>query len=57
MDGVLNSCDEVYGKRIGRISKGNTWWWNEEVKEAVSRKKDAHWAMCQGNTDENERRY
>ena len=23
---------------VGR-SKGDTWWWNEEVKEAVSRKK------------------
>ena len=28
-------------KRDGRI-KGDTWWWDEDMKEAVSRKKDAH---------------
>ena len=33
------------------------WWWNDEVKEAVSRKKDAHKAMCWNSTDENKRRY
>ena len=38
-------------------SKGDTWWWNEEVKEAVSMKKDAHNAMCQNDTEENKRRY
>ena len=27
------------------------------MKEAVSRKKDAHKAMCQNNTVENKRRY
>ena len=30
--------------------------WNEEAKDAVSRKKDAHKAMCQNNTEENKRR-
>ena len=45
-DGVLKACDEKCWKKRGR-SKGDTWWWNEEVKEAVSRKKDAHKAMCQ----------
>ena len=30
---------------------------NEEVKEAISRKKDAHKAMCQSSTEENKRRY
>ena len=40
----------------GRRSKGDTWWWNEEVKEAVSRKKEAHKAMCQNITEENKRR-
>ena len=33
-DGVLKVCDEVCEKK-GRRSKGETWWWNEEVKEAV----------------------
>ena len=41
----------------GRRSKGDTWWWNEVVKEAVSRKKEAHKAMCQNNTVKNKRRY
>ena len=27
------------------------------MKEAVSKKKDAHMAMCQNNTEENKKRY
>ena len=50
-DVVLKACDEVCGKK-GR-SKGDTWWRNEEVKEEVSRKIDAHKAMHQDNTEEN----
>ena len=38
------------GKRRGR-SEGDTWWWNEEVKEAVSRKKLEHKAMRQNSTE------
>ena len=56
-DGVLKACDEVCGKKRGRRSKGDTWWWNEVVKEAVSRKKDAHKTMCENSTEENKRRY
>ena len=44
------------GRRGGR-SKGDTWWWNEEVKETVSRKKQAHKAICQNSTFESNRRY
>ena len=33
-DGILKPCDEVCGKKRGRRSKGDTWWWNEEVKES-----------------------
>ena len=32
-------------------------WWNEEVKEAVSRKKEAHKAMCHNSTQKNKSRY
>ena len=39
------------------MSEGDTWWWNEEVKEAVSRKKEVHKVMCQNSTEENKRRY
>ena len=52
-DGVLKAYDEVCGKR-GRKSKRDTWWWNEEVKEA---KKESTQGMCQNNTEENKRRY
>ena len=38
-------------------SGGYIWWLNEEVKEAVSRKKDSHKAMCKNSTEENKRRY
>ena len=41
----------------GRRSKGDTWWWNDEVKEAVSRKEETHRVMYQNNTEGNKRRY
>ena len=41
----------------GRRSKGDTWSWNEDVKEAISWKKDAHKAMCQNCTEVNKSRY
>ena len=37
----------------GMRSNGDTLCWNEEVKDAVSRKKQAHKAMCQNSTEEN----
>ena len=57
MDGVLKACDEVCGRRSGRKHEADTWCWNEEVEEVVSRKKDAHNAMCRNSTEENKRRY
>ena len=56
-DGISKAYDEGCGKKRGRRSKGDTWWWNEDVMEAVSRKKVAHKAMCQNSTGENKRRY
>ena len=43
------------GGEIG--SERDAWWWDEEVKEAVSRKKVAYRAMCQNCAKENKRRY
>ena len=54
-DVVLKACDDVCGKKRGRRSEGDTWWWNEEVKDAISLKKEAHKAMCQNSTQENKR--
>ena len=39
-ESVLKACDEVCGKKKGRRDRGNTWWWNEDVKDAIARKKD-----------------
>ena len=36
---VLQVCDELRGKTKARESRGNTWWWNEQVKDAIDRKK------------------
>ena len=35
---------------MGRC-KRDAWWWIEEVKEAVSRKKYAHKPMCRNCTE------
>ena len=32
-------------------------WWNEEVKEVVSRKKDVRELMCRNSTEEKKRRH
>ena len=39
------------------MGKGYTCWWNEEVKEAISRNKYAHKAMCGNSADEIRIRY
>ena len=31
----LNVFDEVYGIKRGRKNYGDTWWWKDEVEEAV----------------------
>ena len=36
--GVLKACDEYCGKTKARGDRGNTWWWNELVKDAIDRK-------------------
>ena len=56
-EGVLRACDEVCGKSKGRRDRGDTWWWNEEVKEAIANKKAAHKEMCKNRTEENKARY
>ena len=45
------------GSNRRRISKGDTWCHNEEVTEAVLKKKNAHKVMCWNNTEEYKRRH
>ena len=47
---VLKACDEVCGKTKGRGDKGDTWWWNKDVKKE---KKDAHKEMYKSGTEVN----
>ena len=54
MEGVIQVCDEVCGKKRSMRSNGDTWCWNEDVKEAVSRSKDAH-KMCRNSTVQNKK--
>ena len=56
-DGVLKACDEVCWRKSGSKSEGDAWWWDEEVKEAVSMKKESHKAMYQNSTEESKRKY
>ena len=56
-DGILISCDDLYERNRGRGSKGDAWWWNEELKVVDSRKREVQKAMCQISTEENKRRY
>ena len=39
-DGILTACDELCGKKKLRKNGGNKWWWNEEVSNAIARKKE-----------------
>ena len=53
-NGVLKSCDELCGKTK---EQGNTWWWNEQVKEAIDRKKNAFNTWCKNRSPENKNIY
>ena len=44
-DGVLKACDELCGKNKSRRDQGDMWWWNEEVKDTITRKKAAFRAV------------
>ena len=52
-DGVLWACDAVCGKKRVKRAKGDTWWWNEEVMQTISKRNNAHKVMCRNCTDEN----
>ena len=54
---TLQACDEVHRKKKGRKNHGDTWWWNEEVKEAIQHKKVAYKKMCKNRSEENKAKY
>ena len=40
-DDVQKARDEVCGKKMSRRDRGDMWWWNEEVKDTIARKRAA----------------
>ena len=56
-DGVLKACDEVCGKKKSRRDQGDIWWWNEEVKDTIARKKAAFKKLCRFPSEENKNQY
>ena len=51
-DRVLTACDELCGKKKVRQNGGNKWWWNEEVRNAIARKKEAFKTFCKTGLEE-----
>ena len=56
-NGVLKACDGLCGKTKGRRDQGNTWWQNEQVKEAIDQKKKAFNTWCKNRSAENKSNY
>ena len=56
-NGVLKACDEVSGKNKFRRNRGDMWWWNEEVKDTIARKKAAFKGLCRFPSEENTTKY
>ena len=52
-NGVLKACDELCGNTKGRRDQAITWWWNEQVMEAIDQKKKAFNAWCKNCSPEN----
>ena len=40
-NGVLLACDKLCRKTKGRGDREKIWWWNEQVRDAIDRKKKA----------------
>ena len=56
-DGVLKACDELCGKKKSRRDQGDMWWWNEEVKDIITRKKAAFKELCRFPSEQNKTQY
>ena len=56
-DGVLKACDELCGKKKSRRDQGDMWWWNEEIKDIITRKKAAFKELCRFPSEKNKTQY
>ena len=56
-DGVLKAYDEPCGKKKPRRDQGDMWWWNEEVKDTITRKKAAFKELCRFPSEQNKTQY
>ena len=56
-DGVLMACDKLCGKKKSRRDQGDMWWWNEEVKDTITRKKVAFKELCRFPSEQNKTQY
>ena len=57
MNGVLKAGDEVWRKKKSRRDRGYMWWWNEEVKSTIARKKAACKELCRFPLEEKKTQY
>ena len=56
-DCVVETAEEICGKKRGKCRHGETWWWKEEVKEAIDKKKAAFKCMKADGNDETKEMY
>ena len=45
-DRILMVCDELCGKKTGRRSKQDTWWWNRGEGGNMKKKRKMHTSRC-----------
>ena len=45
------------GKKKSRRDRGNMWWWNEEVKDTIARKKALYQELRRFPSEENKTQY
>ena len=57
IDGVVKACDELCGKKKVRKTGGNKWWWNEKVRNAIARKKEAFKTFCKTGSEKHKISY
>ena len=54
----ISVAERICGRtKMGKRPNREEWWWSEEVKEAIARKKDALKEMRKNDTEENKARY